>query len=85
MEHIMASMEELFANLLEQNRGLVEACKSMLSRNECGSCCMRSISDVCDDLQEIAEDEDMHESYRGTVAEAINEIKSLRNRLLDRG
>ena len=80
----MAGMEDLFANLLEQNRGLVEACKSMLSRDVCGSCCMHSISDICDDLQEIAEDEDMHESYRGTVAEAINEIKSLRSRLLER-
>lgn len=80
MERIM---EDLLANLLEQNRGLVEACKSMLSMDGCGSCCMRSISDICDDLQEIAEDMDMHESYRETVAEAINEIKVLRNRLLD--
>ncbi len=78
----MANMEELFANLLEQNKGLVEACRSMLSQTGCHSCCMGVSHDVCDDLQEIVEDDDVQGYYRDTVMQAISEIKELRSRLL---
>ena len=78
----MANMEELFANLLEQNKGLVEACRSVISQSECHSCCMGVSHDVCDDLQEIVEDDDVQGYYRDTVMQAISEIKELRSRLL---
>ena len=78
----MANMEELFANLLEQNKGLVEACRGMLSQTGCHSCCMGVSHDVCDDLQEIVEDDDVQGYYRDTVMQAISEIKELRSRLL---
>ena len=78
----MANMEELFANLLEQNKGLVEACRSVISQSECHSCCMGVSHDVCDDLQEIVEDDDVQGYYQDTVMQAISEIKELRSRLL---